>query len=551
MKIIRLYSIILFLPLLFVGCEADINLSNISTKIINKSSVIVPLGTVSVNIGELIRKYYTNPDVVLGNNSEITYQYTDSIDFKFAKVDMLSNMQPFTKQFKLNPDGLPIPPIPENTSLPTITDVGSMDMAEKTDTYDRIDSATIKQATFSVVINQTDLNVPAQNITANISFSGSNSFNVSPIAYGVENLVVMKNFSIHPVNGKLPFTISINSKAGNDPVLLTSNSKFQFSFNIKQLDFDVAYGYFPPTVLSSNIQQFNFTLGNILPGGSIKLSTPKVDVSLKSNIGTYLIFQLDYLKSFINNDTTNSVFATFNGNSTNSCDLIIDKKPSKPNEIIIENFKTFDNENGGINKLLENINKPNTIQYKYALKIDTNFVKQDPTPNFITSDPLIKVNYKISIPFNLEPGSYYEMVDSTSNGFADLSNELSQIKVANIDSMILVLSVTNGLPVKSILQMIFVDQQGQELKSDFQTAYTLNAGNVDADGIVKPGNESKQNIQVLLTKEELDILKTAKTIRYKIRIEGKDLNSKIHFTTNDHIDVKAGVFIKAKVSTVL
>jgi len=513
--------------------------------------VIVPVGTVSVTIGDLIRKYYTNPDVVLGDNSEINYQYTDSIDFKFAKVDLLANMQPFTKQFKLNPDGLPIDPIPEETSLPTITDVGSLNMGDQTNNYERIDSASIKQATFSVTIDQTDLNVPAQNITANISFSGSNSFDINPVAYGVENLVVMKDFSIHPVNGKLPFTITINSKAGNDPVLLTSKSKFQLSFNIKQLDFDVAYGYFPPTVLSSNIQQLQFNLRNVLPGGSIKLSDPKIDVSLKSNIGTYLIFQLDYLKSFINNDTTTSVFATFNGNTSNSCDLLIDKKPSKPNEIITKTFKPFDNENGSIDKLLQNINKPNTIQYKYALKIDTNFVKQDPTPNFITSDPLIKVKYKITLPFNLGPGSYYDIADSTSNGLADLSSELSQIKVANIDSMIFVLGVTSGLPVKAILQMIFVDQQGQEIKSDFQTTYTLNAGNVDADGIVKPGNESKQNIQVLLTKDELDILKTAKTIRYKIRIEGKDLDSKIHFTTNDHIDVKAGVFIKAKVSTVL
>jgi len=549
MKIVRLYSIILFLPFLFVGCEADINLSNVSNKLINKSSVIVPLGTVSVNVGELIRKYYTNPDVVLGDNSEITYQYTDSMDFKFAKVNLLANVQPFTKQFKLNPDGLPIPPIPEKTSLPTITDVESLDMGDQTDNYERIDSATIKQATFSVVINQTDLDVPAQNITANISFSGSNSFDINPIAYGVENLVVMKNFSIHPVNGKLPFTISINSKAGDDPVLLTSKSKFQFSFNIKQLDFDVAYGYFPPTVLSSNIQQFKFDFGKFLPDGSIKLSDPKIDISLKSNIGTYLIYQLDYLKSFINNDTTNSVFATFNGETSNSCDLIIDKKPSKPNEIVTKNFKTFDNGNGSIYKLLENINKPNTIQYKYALKIDTDFVKQDPTPNFITSNPSIKVKYKISIPLNLGSGSYYDITDSTANGLAGLSNELSQIKVADIDSLILVLGVTNGLPVKSALQLIFIDNTGKELQTDFQKEFTLNSGNVDAAGIVNAGAENKQNIQVLLTRQELDVLKTAKVVRYKLRIEGKDLNSKIHFTTNDHIDVKAGVFIKAKVST--
>jgi len=111
------------------------------------------------------------------------------------------------------------------------------------------------------------------------------------------------------------------------------------------------------------------------------------------------------------------------------------------------------------------------------------------------------------------------------------------------------LGVTNGLPVKSALQLIFIDNTGKELQTDFQKEFTLNSGNVDAAGIVNAGAENKQNIQVLLTRQELDVLKTAKVVRYKLRIEGKDLNSKIHFTTNDHIDVKAGVFIKAKVST--
>jgi hypothetical protein len=551
MKIKLFYLLILFLPILLIGCEADVNLSEISNKIVKNESIIVPLGTINVNIGELINKYYSKDHKVYGDSSQIAFQYSDSTSFEFPKIDLIENIKPSSKEFLFNPSGLFIPPISANTNLPTISDVGTLDLGIKNDNYQRIDSVLVKKAVFSVTITQTDIDVPADNITATISFPNSNTLVVTPTAYGVENLIELKNFKLNTTNALLPLSILIHSKTGNNSVLLTSNSKLKFNFSIKELDFDVAYGYFPPTVLSSNTQKFQFSLEKYLPTGLIKLSNPKIDVSVKSNIGTYLIYKLEYLKSYINNDTTNAVFARFDGGTTNLFDLSIDKKPAKPGEWVTKDFKTFDKDNGEIYKLLEHINKPTTLEYKYALVIDTNIVKKDPSPGFITSNPDMLVKYRVTVPISLNPESYYDITDSVSNGFDDLSNVLNQISQPNIDSITLVLSVNNGLPVKSTLQMIFSDGTGKELQTDFQKEFTLNAGNVNADGVVKVGNETKQNIQVLLTRKELDILKTALTIRFKIRIEGKDLSSKIRFTTNDYIDIKAGVFLKCKVSTTL
>ena len=551
MKIKKSYLFILFLPLIFVACEADINLSDISNKIVKKESVIVPLGTINVNIGELINKYYSKDHKVYGDSSQITYQYSDSTSFEFPKINLIENIKPSSKEFSFNPSGLFIPLIPANTNLPPITDIGTLDLGIKNDNYQRIDSVLVSQAVFSVTINQTDLDVPADDITATISFPNSNTLVVTPTAYGVESLIVLKNFKLNTTNALLPLSIIINSKTGNNSILLTSNSKLRFNFSIKQLDFDVAYGYFPPTVLSSNTQKFQFSLEKYLPTGVIKLSNPTIDVSVKSNIGTYLIYKLEYIKSYINNDSTNAVFAKFNQGTTKNYELSIDKKPAKPGDWVTKDFKTFDKDNGEIYKLLENVNKPNTLEYKYALVIDTNIVKKDLSPGFITSLPDMTVKYKITLPLSLNPQSYYEITDSISNGFDDLANVLNQIDQPNLDSMTLVLSVNNSLPIKSTLQMFFIDDTGKELKTNFQNEFTLNAGNVNADGIVQAGNETKQNIQVLLTKEELDVLKTALTIRFKVRIEGKDLSSKIRFTTNDYIDIKAGVFLKCKVSTTL
>ena len=550
MKILRFYILVFLFPVMFVACEADVNLADISNKINLNSSVTIPLGSASINIGELLDKYNTQNDLMVGSNAEISFQAIDSVDFEFKKINLLENTVPVLKDFWLNPNGFPLPPLAANTTFPTLTDSVILDLGID-DTNQRIDSVLVKEALFSVTIDQTDFDVPIGNLSAKVSFPKSNSFQVSPVAYGVENSVVLRNFTLQTNKGRVVLKIEINAKTGANPLLLTSNSKVKFKITVNKLDFNVAYGFFPPTILSSNIQQFKFDFSPSMPHASIKLSNPKIDVTLKSNIGTYLIYKLNYLKSYINNDSTTSIFARFNNNTTNSLDLFVDKKPTKPGNWISKNFATFDNSNGRINTLLENLDKANTVEYKYSLVIDTNTVKNSPTASFITADPLMRVIYKATVPFELSPASYYEMVDSVSNGFDDLATQLNSIKQADIDSMILVLNVTNGLPVKAGLQLTYIDYQGNELKTDFQTSYSIESGTVNANGIVVPGKESNQKIQVLLTRAQIDYLKTAQYFRYKVRIAGKDLSSKIHFTTNDHIEIKAGVFLKCKVSSVV
>jgi hypothetical protein len=550
MKLNRLFYILFFVPLIFVACTADINLADLSgSRISTKTSAIIPLGTVNVNIGDIISKYYSsNPNLNTSDSSVIAYQYSDSIEYQAAKIDLLTNVQPFSKKFYLNPSGLPIPPIAPNTDLSPIVDLETFDFGIN-NTSRRVDSIFIQKAVFSVIINEEDLDVPASDVVVTVSFPRSNSFSVSPVAFGVENQVVMTNMKMVTTNGTLPMTITLRSKTGSNPVLLTSNSNVQFIFDIKQLDFDVAYGLFPPTSLSGNVQQFPLNLQRFIPSGKIFLSNPKIDFTILSNIGTYLDFKLCYLKSYVNNDTTTAVFARFNNNTSNSISLKVDKKPAQPGEWVSKTFQTFDKDNGHIDKLLENINQPNIFETKYLLAIDTAIAAKDKTPGFITPNPAIKVKYKITVPFSLNEQSYYDISDSVSSGFHELSAVLDQVKQPDLDSMVLVLNVKNGLPVNVTLQMQMVDTLGQEVVSDFKTEYLLKSGNVNSNGLVTPGNESKQIIQVLLTKQQLDILKTSSKIRYHLRIDGKDLNSKIHFSTNDHIDIQTAVFLKARLST--
>jgi RNase P/RNase MRP subunit p29 len=74
---------------------------------------------------------------------------------------------------------------------------------------------------------------------------------------------------------------------------------------------------------------------------------------------------------------------------------------------------------------------------------------------------------------------------------------------------------------------------------------------VDGNGIVQSGKETKQSIQLVVTKDQLDVLKKARVFKYKVRVDGNDINSNIHFIKSNTFDLKAGLFVKGDVSTTL
>jgi len=113
------------------------------------------------------------------------------------------------------------------------------------------------------------------------------------------------------------------------------------------------------------------------------------------------------------------------------------------------------------------------------------------------------------------------------------------------------LNISNGLPVKTTFTFELIDSLGYKLQTTFEKKYVIAAGKVDANGLVQPGQETKQTLQIVVTKEQLSILKKAKTIRYIVRIEGEELNSNIHFTKWNTFDLKVGLFVKGDINTTI
>ena len=379
--------------------------------------------------------------------------------------------------------------------------------------------------------------------------SSSSTVSFSPLGFGTINSIIIRNFMLNTSGGKtgIPIELKLDSKSGNSPLTLSPGSTITSKIYFSQLDYSVAYGDFKSNFNFSNTFQQRIDLAKDFPNGKLMFINPQVFISALSNIGTYLDFRIDYIKAYQNtNQTINPIFASFYGNK--STDIFLKKKPTLPGVTINMDITKLDRNFGATNMLFENDSKPDILQYNFSASVDTSYIPFDKSPSFVTSDAKIKVMIKTIIPLNFTQGSYYEFQDSIKNFFLVISNALNKNPKNYINSTSLIFNITNGLPVKTTFKIDLMDSIGKVLPTTFIKEYLIAAGKVDSNGLVQPGKETKQTVVVSMSRDQLVTLRRARTIFYKVRIEGTDINSNFHFTKTNRFDIVAGLFIQADVN---
>ena len=550
-----------FFSILFVSCEADIDLNNISNDISLHPDLIVPIGGANVSLGELLSANVSLGKYLTVDDSEINYQRIDSSEFKFPVLNFLANSKELNRNITLGPSGTFVP---SNYNLPTIAVSDTVDLGLNAgNNRDRVDSILVKSATIGVVINVSpDLaSINPNDLKFSIVFPNgkirmlngtSSTITFKPIGYGIPYDVVLSNFMMS-TSGKergIPIEIRMDAKTGALPLVLNSTSTVTNKISFKQLDYSVVYGTFKSGFNLSNSFKQGIDLDKDFPNGLLKLADPQVSISAISNVGMYLNFRIDFIKAYVStNQNVNPIFANFNGSPDVNIEL--KRKPSNPGDTVHLILPTLNKDWGGTNLLFENESKPDVLQYDFTTSVDSLYSVKDKSPSYITSDAKIKVYLKTIIPLSFSKGSYYEFSDSISNIFVGISNALNQFPYTKIASTVLILNVTNGLPVRTSFTFDLTDSLGKVLPTTFVKNYVIQGGKVDGNGIVQPGKETKQSIQLVVTKDQLDVLKKARFLTYKVRIDGNDINSNIHFIKSNTFDLKAGLFVKGDVNASL
>lgn len=561
MKVRLITAVLIFLSVVFASCEADIDIKSISDEIALQPSLVVPVASANVSLGQFLAAHYHSENLDLSDNNEISYIHKDSAEFRLPALNFMDYALPLSKNIYPSPGG--VINIPANTAIPTISSPDSVILGiNSTQNSDRIDSIKVTSLAMSVTIDVTPdmesidpadlklfLVLPADRVR--MTGGVSNIIEVLPVAYGMPINVLIPGFMLNTAGGAndIPVQLSVDAKSGSVPLTLSPNSAVTFDLKFSKLVYSVAYGNFESTMTGNFVHQKPTDIAEMFSDGLLKFSNPQLRIRAISNIGTYLSFNIDYVKTYISTNVgVPPVYAWFNGHTTNSVAGQFDSKPATPGLLVNKDFRTFDKDWGETNLLFESGNTPDMIEYKFSAGINKTLVQNDPTPSFITPDANLKVYMTYTLPFQLNKGSYYEYRDTTQNIFSQIAAIFKKYAEDRISSVAVVLSIKNGLPVQTQLSLQFLDSLGQELLSDLEKNYTIEAGSVDANGIVQPGSEKKQTITIVFTKAQIPELRKVGSIVYSVRFEGENAQSNIYFTKLNTFDLKLGLFVKGDIN---
>ncbi len=553
------FFFILIFPFLLNSCDADIDIHNITGNMSIHPEFIVPLGSANVTLGEMLTNYFPNGKIQLGpDNVEIYYVTEDSVEYDYKRLNFLENAHELSQSYYPAPNGVAL--IPPGGNLPVLQSNETLSLGVNSDVVDRIDSVKVTSATMNLMLSvSSDLkNMDPSHFRVKLSFpknqvryqNGSPvSLYLSPLAFNQPVSMQLSDFIINTSDNLsgIPVLITIESTAGVLPLELTPNSAITCKLSFSEFNYSVAYGYFRPDQSTTFYLQRNMNLQKKLPDGVLKIVNPQMKIFVSSNIGSYLKFYINYIRAFDVDKMNDADYAWFDNHTTNSTTAEIDIKPKVPGLCVSKQLRTLDKDWGETNQLFEDSIIPGMLEYKFSTSIDSEKAKADPTPGFITSDARIKVKIHTTFPFYLNSGSYYTFNDTITNIFKQVASTIDKFPPNSIDSLSLVLSVKNGLPVKANLKIMLIDSVGNELHTDIIKDYTLYAGTVDDNGVVQPGKEKNQIIIIKGSLSQLGVLRQAHGIAYRVVLDGQDLKSKIHIKATSTFELKAGFLVNTRI----
>lgn len=523
----------------------EIDLTGISNDIAIDESLIAPVGETSLNVNDLLIKLNDSTRAhTAGDDIFITYD--DSVNYSFRNIDLNKYSQ--TRIITVNPwSALPSSqPVPVGTTVPnaTITDFIDLGLNSSSNPGERIEKVEINSANLGLTLNLTnDIKNSIKNTDVKITIQFPNGsitnpdgtpyvINPTPIipnAYGTIKNIPLTNFVMNtPANATgIPVIVNIDAKTSSGATV-SNTTAFNCMLSFQLTSFKVIWGHFQPVTGNKEKSRIALDLPKSLSGLNLKFANPKVTLTVKSNIGASLSFNVDYVNALDKNKVV-IASADFNGSPSKEFPL---NKPAHPYDWSTTPI-VLDKDNGATNRLFESGQIPTSLVYQFS-----SGVAADPAPSFLVPNAGIKAHVHVEVPLRLNAGSSVEMTDSIKDVGVNLT---SSMKDVTIKTGTLVLDITNSFPTLVTFELVDLkDAQGAVLLNDLIKIYNIDAPEVSADGSVT--KTKVQRLLIELKDGQFDEFKKLKNLKFKITLGDKTSTNKMHFSPANFIKVKAGVF---------
>lgn len=543
----KLSACVLICTAVLSSCVSDADLTGLKDNLQLDQSLVIPVGSADLTIQDILNQMDT-ADVVGTDGTQVNVSYTDSTTVSMKDVNVVGNTNLI--QQNVSPWTTPITqPIPGGVQFDIpMDDVVSMGVNNTSDNQ-KVDRVNGNSALISIKLSKQDLNINPSDVKIYVSFPSSYlTFNnqSSEIVHQPTMFDVGENLEIPPFvlilnqnntyETELPIHIRL---VGQTSGITPAGSSPEISVEVKLLsiDYESAFGHFIP-VIDGEDEVKTIDLSDFvssIPDGVFKLAEPQIKFDITNKVGIMMDFNLEYLKAYRMNQSGTDIYALFDNDAYTSSTTV-------PAASTIGDTRTttytLDKDNGQIDRFFDNYPLSDMLEYKFHVTNErlTDYGYTD----FFTPNSRLKIKYSAILPLKFKSGSYYELSDTIKN--VDLDSLFNQ---KYIGKAIVVMKVTNGLPVGGTLKPVFLDENDQEIQSSFQlTDSVINAAPVDSEGKVITANVVSQTIQIELTKEQMQELRATRSIAYKMKVEGED-GAPIDFETTNTLNVKVGLYLKA------
>jgi len=519
----------------------EIDLTNISDEVTFDESLIVPIGQGSASIGDVLAQFVDKDNLVIEGDT-VNYITDYSYDYIFKPIDIIQYAVP--RNIAIN--GFAPATIPVNSTVPISgSNSFTVDLGlDPNSTTKRVDSTYVSSTAIGITITVSGVTLASNGAPISPSdlkvvlgfpkmLNGGSRTAVGwaiPYSFGVPYNLALGNVIVdtHGQNG-IPVDVSLTS--GSRAIKVDASSSININVRFNSVNFSVCYGLFQPTTIQSTSIKIPLDVLKTLPTG-LQFANPKALINVESNVGSWLDFNIDYVKAYNKNKSVVKN-ASFNGSPSTS--ETIKRKPTAPGQFMNWDLKTLDRNYGTTNQLFETNDVLDTLEYKFSLTAS----QATPPPSFVVQGMAMKAKVRIKIPMYFEKGSVYDYTDTI---------EYDNSKVDYVDKGILVLKITNGLPAGAKFGVKLLDANMHLISSTLSDKiYEIKSATVGANGLTTASIITDLNIE--LTSAQVKDIKAAKYFVYNIRLEGQDPLKELQFTTKNIFGVKVGVFAKINKTT--
>jgi len=546
----RKLFVTIFLALIFSSCSTFIDWDKEIDSLINGQSYVIPIGETTLTLNDIISQLDSTH--LKGGENYIFLEFKDTVVWNFRSIADFQNLIEINEVYSV-----PAGAIQNNSVSADFNRIVNLNFNSDADGQ-QIVRTEMNSAKVEITVETLNMNVDPSSILVTTTFQSDQLFfaqggDISkgsgskivyqPTEFKTPKVINLNSFTLLTPNNLSTLNISVKVEvvAGHTPVVVLPNSQVLLKYKLYDVDTKVFYGKIKPSI-ANNVQGKTVDMAEYLlelpSKGVFKIAEPIIKFDLYNNSGVKINLMVDSIKAFKSDDPTFApVYAKFNGSKTTS--KVIDCIPSFPG-LPIKTSYVLDHtlENGNISQFFDRYPLPDRLFYKFKL---TN-ARADTDPlDFAAPTANLVALIDVKIPLKLNAGSNFEFVDTLEN--IDM-NDLIDLQV--VDQMLLVLKVTNNLPLKGKLSLKFLDSNKLPI-ADLKVLSDsiINAPLIDDNGVVQAGSNAISDLKVIVESSQLTKLRLAKNLVYTIKVESEE-NRKITLQKENYIKLKLGKYSKGE-----